>query len=211
MLRANVYIDGFNFYYQCVKDTPYKWLNFRQMVELIYPTYEIARIRYFTAKVNPRPNDPQLLQRQETYLRALNTVTGMPIHLGQFRSHVVKMPLSNPSDGRSFAHVIKTEEKGSDVNLASYLLLDSFRHDHDVAIVVTNDSDLVTPVSMVKNELGLFVSVLNPQQSNKATSWGLAHAAGHSRKIREGNLRRSQFSLQLEDAQGIFHKPSSWE
>ena len=24
-LRTNVYVDGFNFYYRAVKDTPYKW------------------------------------------------------------------------------------------------------------------------------------------------------------------------------------------
>jgi hypothetical protein len=37
--------------------------------------------------------------------------------------------------------VIKTEEKGSDVNLATYLLLDAFKQDCEAAVVISNDSD----------------------------------------------------------------------
>ncbi len=28
-MRTYIYIDGFNFYYGAVKDTPYKWLDFK--------------------------------------------------------------------------------------------------------------------------------------------------------------------------------------
>jgi hypothetical protein len=39
----------------------------------------------------------------------------------------------------------KVEEKGSDVNLASHLLLDAFQNSFDVGAVLSNDSDLVEP------------------------------------------------------------------
>ncbi len=57
--------------------------------------------------------------------------------------------------------VLKTEEEGSDVNLATLLLKDGFQGLYDVAVVISNDSDLVLPIEMVKTELGKPVGVLN--------------------------------------------------
>jgi hypothetical protein len=44
--------------------------------------------------------------------------------------------------------VIKTEEKGSDVNLAIYLLLGAFKQDCEAAVVILNDSDLKEPIAV---------------------------------------------------------------
>jgi len=60
--------------------------------------------------------------------------------------------------------VDKTEEKGSDVNLASHLLRDAYNRNFEVAVLITNDSDLAEPVKIVRQELGLPVGVLNPHQ-----------------------------------------------
>src|SRR6266699_3050420 len=49
--------------------------------------------------------------------------------------------------------VEKTEEKGSDVNLASHLVRDAFRQQFEVAVLITNDSDLAEPVRIVSQEL----------------------------------------------------------
>jgi len=51
--------------------------------------------------------------------------------------------------------VDKTEEKGSEVNLASHLLRDAFSKKFEVAVLITNDSDLAEPVRIVARELGL--------------------------------------------------------
>ena len=50
--------------------------------------------------------------------------------------------------------VLRTEEKGSDVNLATYLLLDAFDNDYDTAIVVSNDSDFIHPIEVVRRRFG---------------------------------------------------------
>src|SRR3990172_6413985 len=126
-MKTNVYIDGFNFYYGCVKNTPYHWLNLARMCQLLLPKDHIQRIKYFTALVTPRPNDPDKLIRQQTYLRALQTIPNVEIILGTFLSHEVTTPLAPPKKG--FANVIKTEEKGSDVNIATHLLIDGFKND----------------------------------------------------------------------------------
>lgn len=44
------------------------------------------------------------------------------------------------------------EEKGSDVNLAVHLLNDAWKDLFDVGVVVSNDTDLVTPIRMVTVE-----------------------------------------------------------
>ena len=36
-MRTNVYVDGFNLYYSCLKDTPYKWLDLLTLSACIPP------------------------------------------------------------------------------------------------------------------------------------------------------------------------------
>ena len=82
--RTIVYIDGFNFYYGAVKDTPHKWLDFEAFCRLLLPRDSIVKIRYFTARISALPNDPQAPARQDTYLRALRTLPLIEIHYGHF-------------------------------------------------------------------------------------------------------------------------------
>ncbi len=60
---------------------------------------------------------------------------------------------SPPENGPRTVEVLDTEEKGSDVNLASYLLLDGFEDAYEMAVVVSNDSDLQLPITMVRDRL----------------------------------------------------------
>jgi hypothetical protein len=48
---------------------------------------------------------------------------------------------------------IKTEEKGSDVNLATHLLHDPHMDRFDVAVVISNDSDLLEPIKIARQDL----------------------------------------------------------
>ena len=74
-MRTSVYIDGFNFYYAAVKDTPYKWLDLKAtFATLLQPQHRITAIKYFTAQVSGR-RDPQQPLRQQTYWRALAATT----------------------------------------------------------------------------------------------------------------------------------------
>ena len=53
--------------------------------------------------------------------------------------------VSRPRRGPRYAEVWTTEEKGSDVNLASHLLVDGSGARYDLAVVISNDSDLKEP------------------------------------------------------------------
>ena len=106
-----------------------------------------------------------------------------------------------------YTQVIKTEEKGSDVNIATYLVSDAYESRFDVAAVITGDSDLMEPVRLVKDRLGRRVGILNPQTR---PSFELAGVASFYKQVRQGVLRSSQFANPLRDAVGEFHKPSVW-
>jgi uncharacterized LabA/DUF88 family protein len=168
-LKTNIYIDGFNLYFGAVKGTPYKWLDLAEMCRLMLPRNQIHKIKYFMALVNARPNDPDQPVRQQTYLRALKTIPNLSIILGHFLTNECSMLLasSTPSNPQ-YARVIKTEEKGSDVNLATHLLNDGYKQDYEVAVVITNDSDLLEPIRIVRHELGLPVGILNPHKRPSA-------------------------------------------
>jgi hypothetical protein len=118
-LRTSVYIDGFNLYY-ALKPTRYKWLDLGQLCKLLLPRNTIHRIRYFTARVVARPGNPGQLQRQDVYLCALGTVPNLSVHLGTFLSNTREAVLADSLPGHPrFVQIMHTEEKGSDVNLAT--------------------------------------------------------------------------------------------
>lgn len=200
--------DGFNLYYGCLKGTPYKWLDLGALCQALLPPNKIQRIRYFTAKVNGQA-DPQQPVRQSTYLRALQTVPGLTVHLGHFLTSTVRMPLVSPvPGGPRTIEVIKTEEKGSDVNLATYLLADAFRADADTFVVVSNDSDLMEPIRLVSQELGYRVGIVNPHPT---ISRALQRTRpSFTKQIRRGVLAASQFPEKLNDADGLITKPATW-
>lgn len=208
-MKTRIYIDGFNLYFGVLKGTQNKWLNPVEAVRRhLNPHHVIAGTKYFTAKLNPRPQDPDQPLRQETYLRALRTLPDFEIFYGHFLTKNVRMPLvSPPSGGPKSVWVVKTEEKGSDVNLASQLLHDAHRSRMECAVVLSGDSDLLMPVRIVKEKLGIPVGVLNPQKNPCAVL--KAHATFYKHLI-PGRLALSQFTSKLSDSKGLFHKPQSW-
>jgi uncharacterized LabA/DUF88 family protein len=210
-MRTNVYIDAFNLYYGCLKDTPYKWLDPLAFCRIAIPHNQIHRIRYFTAKIRARLDDPQQPERQQAYLRALQTIPDLSIHLGRYLESKVRMRLADPPPGGPRqAQVLNSEEKGSDVNLATYLLLDAFDRDCEAAVIISNDSDLMEPIRLVRKRFALPVVVLHPCRPPRRASIDLKKVASKSLLIEDRHLAEAQFPPTLTDAIGTVHKPSIW-
>ena len=125
MAITNVYVDGFNLYYGAVKNSPYRWLDLGALCQRMLPFDSIQSIKYFTAMVSARPGDPQKPMRQQMYLRALRTAPNLFIVFGHFLTHSCRMVLTNSNPAQR-VWVDKTEEKGSDVNLAAHLFARRF-------------------------------------------------------------------------------------
>lgn len=214
-MKTILYVDGFNLFYSAVKGTPLRWLNPVALVQRAFPRNQIIGTKYFTAKVRALPANPGQPTRQLFFWRALRTLPDLEIIEGDFRTREVMAAVVSPPP--SFVKVFKTEEKGSDVNLAAHLLLDGFRNHYDCAIVVSGDSDLVTPIRMVRDELRKPVGVLNPQRLSGPNcrpprkNAGLQHAASfYQNGVTWAQLLAAQFPPTLTDAHGSFHKPATW-
>lgn len=205
--KTNIYIDGFNLYYGALRNTPYRWLDLNRLCALLLPSHDIQTIKYFTAKVSARPYNPNQDLRQQVYLRALGTLPNVAIIYGHFITTRTKMRVVSPRpQGPKYVEVYKTEEKGSDVNIAAHLVSDAYENRFQVAVLITNDSDLLAPIQMVK-KLGYPVGRINPF---KHFSYTLSNEATFKKRIRTGVLQASQFPRHLTDARGLFHKPASW-
>lgn len=160
--------------------------------------------------MSARPHDPNQPQRQQTYLRALATIPEIEIHFGHFLTHEVTMPDAAAwSAGRYRpVRVVKTEEKGSDVNLATHLLMDAFDNTFDVAVIISNDSDLKEPINLVRSRFGKRIVLLGPRSVR--ISGALRPLADFFRQFGNNALARAQFPDELTDAVGTFTKPREW-
>jgi hypothetical protein len=176
-------------------------------------------MHYFTAIVKARQHDPNAPARQGVYLRALRTVPNIEIHdyghfvdrkrlLPQF-PYAYKNP-ANPTQPPQAVQIMKTEEEGSDVNLASILLSDCFDNNYDDAVVISNYADLVKPIELVTQHYHKNVMVINPHRK-RHLSYQLANiATSHFPTINIKVYSRCQFPTTLSDSKGTFSKPSSW-
>ncbi|MEM6911085.1 MAG: NYN domain-containing protein [Verrucomicrobiota bacterium] len=214
-MKTILYIDGFNLYYGALRKTPFRWLDPIRLARQAFPKNRIVGTKYFSAKVDPAIGDPQAPVRQAIYWRALKTLPLLEIIEGQFRTRRSWAKVASPPPEK--IEVLKNEEKGSDVNLASYLLLDAFQNKFQAAIVISGDSDLFTPIRMVKDQLSKPVGVLNsqrlsgPHKPKERKNAGLRRAASFYKKgVTWAQLERSQFPDSLRDKTGPMKKPSKW-
>ena len=166
MLKTRVYIDGFNLYYGALRASPYRWLNLFEMARLTLPKNDVQCVTLFTAMVGPLPHDPDAPNRQKAYFRALSSLPpeSFQIVLGHFLAKTARMPLAEPpAAGSPMVRVIRTEEKGSDVNLAVHLVDDAAQNRFEAAVVFSADSDLYEAVRLAKEAYGKTVGVVIPQ------------------------------------------------
>ncbi|MFT8555425.1 MAG: NYN domain-containing protein [Zymomonas mobilis] len=214
--KTFVYVDGFNLYYRLLKRNPeFKWLNLNQLAHILLPNAQIEKINYYTARVSGRV-DETAPKDQNTYLSALKTLPNLDIHYGQFAVHPQRAfleqpiqffpdcPINFPKDNiPAFVSILKTEEKGSDVNLGAHLVRDGCLKKFDRAAIITNDTDLCEPVRIVTKELGLHVTLLAPSYNPTRSLKDLATDVRH---IRPQHLKKSQFP----DRIGQLKKPVGW-
>lgn len=211
---AAVYIDGFNLYRRLLNAQPtLKWLDIAKMSDLLLPTFEVVRIRYFTAMIRASVGtDPQSPQRQQTYIRALRTSSRVSIHLGAFRIDKRTMPVHparlDANGDLVTARVRKTEEKGSDVNLAAHMLVDAFHGAADTFFLLSNDSDFTDAFRLVRDEAGRDIGLISPTERPSASL--LSVVTTHIRKIRTGVLQASQLPPTVRDREGSIHRPAAW-
>lgn len=210
--RTIIYVDGFNLYYGCLKKSPYKWLDLKKLFEkLLNESHQICKIKYFTATISSRGNNDESMLRQKYYLQAIKAyIPELEIYYGHYLTHEVKARLVNPEPRSSpMVRVYKTEEKGSDVNLALHLLNDAWLNQYDCAVLVSNDSDLAYALHLVKNQHNKKIGLLFPNSDQKRKpSRQLVNYADFVKRIRLNVLESSQLPDIIPNV-GI-RKPDKW-
>lgn len=104
--------------------------------------------------------------------------------------------------------VEKTEEKGSDVNLAVHLVNDAWANQFDVALVISNDSDLAEAIKLARQR-GKPVGVANPIADTKVKmNFKLHEVCSFKRRIEEKHLKNSLLPDTI--AGTTITKPMDW-
>ena len=228
-----VYIDGFNLFYGCLTRSRWKWLDPVKLCRAHYPTYAIEKVYFFTARLTAlkggpdTPADQQRRVRQDVYLNALKTLPAVEIVEGFFRHDQDELrrvyPIESPYR-ETKALVWVTEEKRSDVNLATQLLVDAHLDRYHTALVVTNDSDLMAPIHAVKTVFKKRVGVLSPLIDPRADprprdprdvaprqlSSGLRQAASFQDRVNPAHLEASQLPDPVVTERATWRKPAAW-
>ena len=206
-MRTAIYIDGFNLYYGALKDTHYKWLNPKQLcASILKPHHNIVSVVYCTAKAKPKVTDPTVHERQANYINATREyIPELTVIYGHFLENKVYY---RPVDSQlgDWVQVYRTEEKGSDVNLAVHMVNDAHKDVFDCAIVVSNDSDLAEAMRIVKEECGKFVGLFTPWR--RRVSKQLMQYSNFQRKIRKTSLANSQLPNPIPGTR--ICKPTHW-
>lgn len=207
--KTTIYVDGFNLYYGCLRKTHFKWLDLKALFSnLLDSSHQITKIKYYTANISSRNGNNISQQRQKYYLQALTQyIPEIEIFYGHYLTHEVQAKVVNPPP--EFIKIYKTEEKGSDVNLALHVLNDAWLNNYDSAVIVSNDSDLAESLKLVKTthkkNIGLIFPNCDPKRK---PSRELIQHVNFVKHIRKGVLQKSQLPDQIPHS--IIHKPHGW-
>lgn len=212
--RVIAYVDGFNLYFGLREAyrRKYLWLDVPGLVRLLLkPGQQLILTHYFTARISgPTPSDhPQRAhslegkrRRQGIYLEAMASALDCRVHLG----HFLEKPMQCRKCGSTWR---LQEEKMTDVNIATEMMVNAFNDQFDTAILVSGDSDLAPPVLAIREHFPeKRVVVVFPPSRFSAQ---LARSATAYLSIRESALKASQFPSTIAKQDGfILHRPTEW-
>lgn len=206
MSRVISYIDGFNLYFG-LKNKGWKryyWLDLEALSEaLMIAGQTLETTHYFTARLRLVGNNHADKQRQDDYLDALLTRNNLQIHHG----HYLRKTRQCRSCGASWPDY---EEKMTDVNIAVQLIADAFDDNFDTALIISADSDLTTPVQLVRKRFpNKKIVIAQPPGRN---SNQLSQAANTAFQISRKKVQTSQLPETVTTADGVtLQRPATWK
>jgi hypothetical protein len=191
------------------------------------------KVVYCTARIKG-PENIAGQNAQDAYLRALvNSGSTDIIEYGNYVSRVARAPLATAShsgkpvlvrpswpimiqdashapvpDAIFMVSVARREEKGTDVNVASHLLLDTVRGNIDAAVVISNDSDLSFPVRAARDIIP--VGTINPSSNYTAGALSGAPSDGVGSHWWYKLTSKDLFTAQLPSTLAAITKPADW-
>jgi uncharacterized LabA/DUF88 family protein len=166
---------------------------------LLKGNQQLVVTKYFTTRISGPP-DKRI--RQTTFLEALETLSDFEIYYG----HYLSKPITCKNCRQSWQ---RFEEKMTDVNIATEMLVDAFGDRFDTALLISADSDLVRPVETIKKMFPQkrVIVFFPPNRSSAA----LKAVANTQLSLGHGLLAQSQFPDKVIRADGyVLQRPSEW-
>jgi uncharacterized LabA/DUF88 family protein len=194
--RVISFIDGFNLYHAIatLRRPELKWVDLTLLSKaFVRPLSELLlKVFYFSAYADHVSESAQ--KSQKAYIEALKLNQTTPI-LGQFKKKGRKCPNCNH---KWTGH----EEKETDVNIASFLIDLAYQDAFDRALVISNDSDLVPAIRMVRSRFPekriTTIAPPNYYHSNE-----LIQVSSDKARIRLEHLEQSLLPLLIKDSSGL--------
>lgn len=227
-MKTIIYVDGFNFYYGCLKRTPYKWLDIfklfsDQILQAQLPKADIVKLKFFTADIKSKfASSGQHAQKsQSDYHWALEILYPKQLKIikGYYAADKAVLPVfKKPPDKQDRTEVWKLEEKQTDVNIALHLYRDAIRAEAEQIVIVSNDTDLAPALEMIKGDLAdkIKIGIVIPvpklaKKTYRLPNQQLSQYADWTRHyILDDELARSQLPNLIPTKKKPILKPSYW-
>lgn len=141
-------------------------------------------------------------KRQNIYLEALETLPNLRIYEGHYLSKIITCKTCG-------AKWNTHEEKMTDVCIATELIIDSYKNAFDTALIISADSDLVPPITAIRNQFPCKrIVIAFPPYRDSAK---LKQVSSAYFPIGESNLRKSMFADEVIKPDGfILKRPVEW-
>jgi uncharacterized LabA/DUF88 family protein len=202
MSRVMFFIEGFNVYHSLKEKKKYHkylWLNYHALAQCVIKTNEtVSGVLYFSAYPL---YDNQKTKRHKIFVSAL-------------KNEGVSIVLSNFKDKQRYCNLCKRwywtrEEKQTDVSIGVYLYKEAHLDRYDKAVLVTNDTDLVPAIKIVKQEFPQKkIGVLFPIDRQAAE---LKQVCDFWMYTKRQHLKKSQFPGQVRLPSGVvLTRPPTW-
>lgn len=235
-LRTRIYIDGYNFYYGCLRGTPHKWLDLLTLFEKhILPSALVKdgdghirqsallpspSIKFFTAKIiESVARAPDSVSSQARYHTALRKLHNGRIELieGYYAVNKMKVKIVDAEDPDKAPRECqeiqawKVEEKQSDVNLALHAYHDAITGQIDHAVIATNDTDIAPALEMIRAHTNVLIGVVVPTTDHtRPANTDLVKLAHWTRRhINASELAACQLPRVIQGKRPTT-KPESW-
>lgn len=203
-MRVTAYVDGFNLYFG-LKEAGFKRLYWLDVValarNLLKPEQRLIATHYFTARIRDNSRNIADQKRQGMYLEAL-ALQGAQCQFGHYLEKTRECR-------RCHSTWTDYEEKMTDVNIAIQFLSDAFDDLFDVALLISGDSDLTTPVRRVRERFPkkrVIVAFPPRRQSSELKRCATGYVS-----IGEDKLRASQLPDSVAKPDGfILSRPATW-
>lgn len=237
-MKTRVYIDGYNFYFGCLKGTPYKWLDPVSLVEALLvrsgapeSVLDELAVKFYTAEISERAaSDSCSLNDQRAYHLALynhrqgrlQTVKGN-YSIDKTKFPKVELDERGKEKEPKFSERVKIwkmEEKQSDVNVALEAVYDAVTDltlEH--IVFVTNDTDIIPALRKIQShnalkqrspiKIGLIIPIRKGDSERQGNKSLKDFADWTIKYIHEEELQISQLPCRVAGAKSVI-KPVSW-